>query len=222
MADSTRPRACLSWKSVAVSLGWTRRLALQYLARLGIGLALVRTLVELHDGLVDAESDGPNCGSTFTVKLPLARGIVGEKVSSSMSSNHSSRTFRVLVVDDLHAMRIVTQQLLEKLGYEVQVAENGEAALEKLLVFRPDVVFSDITMPVMGGKELASRIRERTDLDRVCLVALTGYGQSSDREMAFEAGFDHHLTKPVDFQRLRNLFDELDNSSREELHRTSY
>jgi CheY-like chemotaxis protein len=179
-------------------------------AGLGIGLALVKTLVELHGGLVQAESDGPNCGSTFTVRLPLAVGTHLENAASKTVSGHSTRLFRVLVVDDMRAMRFVTEQLLTKLGHEVQVAENGKHALELLDSFRADVVLSDITMPVMGGHELARRIREQSVLDSVYLVALTGFGQSSDREAAFEAGYDRHLTKPVDFQRLRDLFDDLD------------
>ena len=177
-------------------------------------LALVKSLVQLHGGFVDAESDGPNCGSTFTVRLPLAVGILPENTSAKAPSNRSSR---VLVVDDMRAMRISTQRLLEKLGHEVQVAENGQDALGKMETFKPDVVFSDISMPLMGGHELARRIRESSDLDSVCLVAMTGYGQSADREMAFEAGFDRHLTKPVDFKRLQDLFDELVVSKRENL-----
>ncbi len=187
------------------------------LAGLGIGLSLVRTLVELHDGLVTVESAGANCGSTFTVKLPLATGNLRGKMPSKATSQIPKRSFRVLVVDDMRAMRVVTEQLLHRLGHEVQVAENGEVALETLNSFRPDIVFSDITMPLIGGYELARRIRERTDLDSVCLVALTGFGQSSDRERAFDAGFDRHLTKPVDFQSLRALFDELDSVQRESL-----
>lgn len=179
-------------------------------AGLGIGLALVRSLVELHGGIVAAESDGLDCGSTFTVRLPLVTGIRGDNVLSNIASDYSLRQFRVLVVDDVRAMRLVTKQLLEKIGHEVRVAENGRSALEILDSFEPEVVFSDLTMPVMGGHELAHRIRERKDLENVCLVALSGYGQPSDREMAFEAGFDRHLTKPVDFQRLLDLFNELD------------
>lgn len=179
-------------------------------AGLGIGLALVRTLVELHGGVVDAESAGADRGSTFTVRLPLATGKLGEHVASKKKIPHSSRSFRVLVVDDLRAMRIVSTKLLQALGHEVQAAENGEAALEMLKSFRPDVIFSDITMPVMGGYQLSRLIRQRAELNDILLVALTGYGQSSDREAAFEAGFDRHVTKPIDIQRLQELFDELD------------
>ncbi len=179
-------------------------------AGLGIGLALVRSLVELHGGIVTAVSDGLDCGSTFTVRLPFVTGINRANVLSSVVPDRPSRQRRVLVVDDVRAMRFVTKQLLEKLGHEVQVAENGRSALEVLDSFKPEVVFSDLTMPVMGGHELARRIRERNDLENVCLVALSGYGQWSDREMAFEAGFDRHLTKPVDFQRMQDLFNELD------------
>ena len=114
----------------------------------------------------------------------------------------------------MRALRVVTEQLLGRLGHKVQVAESGKIALEMLDAFKPDIVFSDITMPGMNGHELARRIRERTDRSNVFLVAMTGYGQSSDREMAFEAGFDRHLTKPVDFERLRKLFDELDSDDR--------
>lgn len=182
---------------------------------LGIGLALVRTLVELHDGTVHAESEGPNSGSTFTIRLPLAKRLLPVETPSILVSPHSARCFHVLIVDDRQAIRYVTQQLLEKLGHEVRTAKNGVDALEMIDESKPDIVFSDITMPIMGGHKLASRIREQAILNSIYLVALTGYGQSSDREMAFEAGFDRHLTKPVDFEQLRTLFDELDSAKQE-------
>lgn len=182
-------------------------------AGLGIGLALVRSLVELHGGLVEASSGGLGCGSTFTVCLPLASKALVEKVPESLPPKRPSRSFRVLLVDDLYAMRIVASKLLETLGHVVQAVENGQLALDVLNSFKPDVVISDITMPVMDGYELARRIRQRTELEGVCLIALTGYGQTSDRENAILAGFDHHITKPVDFQHLQLLFDELDRES---------
>lgn len=181
-------------------------------AGLGIGLALVRSLVELHDGSVDVESDGANCGSTFTITLPMANRKVGVQ-KPRVVSNRSTRSLRVLVVDDLRAMRTVTKQLLEKLGHQVLVAENGQVAWEKLTEFHPDVVLSDIAMPVLSGQKLARLIRARAEFNTICLVALTGYGKEADRDIAFEAGFDRHLTKPVDFQSLRDLFEELDASA---------
>jgi len=179
-------------------------------AGLGIGLAVVKNLVELHGGFVSAESDGPDCGSTFSVRLPLAVGANVDDAPPSTTFYCPAQALRVLVVDDLLAMRFLTEQLLKKLGYEVEVAENGEQALKMLETFKPDVVFSDIAMPVMGGLELAQRVRKQAGLDGVCLVALTGYGRSSDRELALEAGFDRHLTKPIDFQQLQELLSELD------------
>jgi len=175
---------------------------------LGIGLALVKTLVELHGGFVNAESEGPSLGSTFTVQLPLATAIQFENSAPQTTTGFSFRKCRILIVDDMRAMRVVTEQLLVKLGHTVQVAESGKIALEMLDSFKPDIVFSDVSMPGMDGHELARRIREREDLGSVRLVAMTGYGQPSDRETAFNAGFDHHLIKPVALQRLRELFDE--------------
>ena len=178
-------------------------------AGLGIGLALVRTLVELHGGYVDVESEGAGMGSTFTVRLPLVASRLSENVLITKVAQHSTRSFRVLVVDDLRVLRVVSTKLLQKLGHQVQSAANGVEALEMLDSFQPDVILSDISMPQMGGHELARQIRMRAELDDIWLVALTGFGQSTDRELAFEAGFDRHVTKPVDFQRLQELFDEL-------------
>ncbi len=101
-------------------------------AGLGIGLALVRTLVELHGGVVDAESEGRDRGCTFTVRLPLASGIADEHLATKKNIPHSSRSFRVLVVDDLRAMRMISTKLLQALGHEVQAAENGQVAIEML------------------------------------------------------------------------------------------
>lgn len=176
----------------------------------GIGLGLVKSLVELHGGIVKAESDGLDCGATFTIRLPLATRTSCENNLSAIVSNHPSRQFRVLVVDDVRAMQFVTKQLLEKLGHEVHVADNGCCALEILDSFRPEVVLSDLTMPVMDGHELTRRIRERKENENVCLVALSGYGQTIDLEMAFEAGFDRHITKPIDLHKLQEFFNEWD------------
>jgi CheY-like chemotaxis protein len=124
----------------------------------------------------------------------------------------STRSFKVLIVEDMRALRVITARLLEKLGHVVQFAENGPLALSKLETFIPDVVFSDIAMPGMTGYELAQRIRQRPDCSQVYLVALTGFGQSSDRDRALEAGFDEHMVKPVDIALLRELFERIPGS----------
>ena len=185
-------------------------------AGLGIGLTLVKTLVELHDGTVVAESEGIGKGSTFTVRLPTVANL---KLTSAMPiipvQEVSARSFKVLIVEDMRALRVITARLLEKLGHVVEFAENGPLALLKLETFIPDVLFSDIAMPGMTGYELAKRIRQRPDCSQIYLVALTGFGQSSDRDRAIEAGFDEHMVKPVDIALLRALFERIPGSPAE-------
>jgi PAS domain S-box-containing protein len=179
-------------------------------AGLGIGLTLVKTLVELHEGTVVAHSDGVGKGSVFTVRIPA---ITPPEVSVASPSEYSAvttaRSFKVLVVEDMRALRVIMSRLLTKLGHEVEFAEDGTLALQKLETFHPDVVFSDIAMPGMTGYELARRIRERPECANICLVALTGFGQSADRDKALAAGFDEHMVKPVDLALLQVLFDSL-------------
>ena len=183
-------------------------------AGLGIGLTLVKTLVELHDGTVVAESDGVGKGSTFTVRLPsVAKMKTTIAVSAVMTQYQSARSFRILIVEDMRALRVITARLLEKLGHVVEFAENGPLALLKLDTFTPDVVFSDIAMPGMTGYELAQRIRQRPECSQVYLVALTGFGQSSDRDRALEAGFHEHMVKPVDIALLQALFERISKPS---------
>ena len=177
---------------------------------LGIGLTLVRTLVELHDGTVIAESEGVGKGSAFTVRLPATQAPGPQH--SPPSNEHESkpaRRFRVLVVEDMRALREMMARLLSKLGHEVEFVENGTLALQKLSQKLPEVVFSDIAMPGMTGYELAQQIRQRHDSSSIYLVALTGFGQSADREKALQAGFDEHMIKPVDIVVLRALFEKL-------------
>lgn len=179
---------------------------------LGIGLTLVKTLVELHHGTVIAESDGAGKGSVFTVRLPTTEAPGPQP--SPVSSEHVSepaRSFRVLVVEDMRALREIMARLLRKLGHEVEFVENGTIALQKLEHYAPEVVFSDIAMPGMTGYELAQRIRQRADSSSIYLVALTGFGQSADRRKALESGFDEHMIKPVDIVTLQALFEKLSN-----------
>lgn len=175
-------------------------------AGLGIGLTLVKTLVELHGGEVWAESEGEGHGSLFTVRLPRAerpeRAASDEREPESLTT----RAFRVLVVEDQLALRVVLTRLLEKMGHHVETADGGAAALEKLKQYSPEIIFSDISMPGMTGYELARRLREHEEMRNVIIVAMTGFGQTHDRDQALEAGFNEHLVKPVDARVLQHLF----------------
>jgi signal transduction histidine kinase len=167
---------------------------------LGIGLTLVRSLVALHGGTVTAASEGTGRGSTFEVRLPLA---VAEATNRSAVNGH--RGFagrRVLLVDDNQDATETLQILLESLGATVAAAGNGREALAQFERFGPDAVLLDIGMPGMDGYEVARRIRALPEGGRTPLIALTGWGQQEDVRRCFEAGFDHHLVKPLDVDRL--------------------
>ncbi len=186
-------------------------------AGLGIGLALVRTLVELHGGTVTAHSDGLGHGSEFVVHIPASSDFVHphEDVVES-NRNVPFQTYRVLVVEDMRALAVVLTRLLSKMGHHVEMVEHGEAAIEKLKTFDAEVIFSDISMPIMTGYELARFLRSQESTAKTILVAMTGHGQQSDREKAFAAGFDEHMTKPVDIHRLRAFFASLAETSRKQ------
>ncbi|MBN9522720.1 PAS domain S-box protein [bacterium] len=164
---------------------------------LGIGLTLVKRLVEMHGGAVSAESPGPGKGSTFTVRLPLAPGAP-QPAESAPSGGVTGRRLAVLVVDDNVDAAESMSVLLGLQGLEVRTAHDGPEALRVLGTYRPDVVFLDIGLPGMTGYEVARRIRESGAHRGVTLAALTGWGQEEDRRRSQAAGFDHHLTKPVD------------------------
>jgi PAS domain S-box-containing protein len=172
---------------------------------LGIGLALVKSLVEMHGGTVTVQSGGPGQGSEFIVRLPTveaggAQPPLGEWVGLG------SRPLRVLLVDDVADTRKIFGRLLEILGNQVCTANNGPNALEAALEFHPDVVLLDIGLPGMDGYEVAQQMRQEPALQNVVLVAVTGYGQESDRHHSEEAGFNHHLVKPPDIGALQQLF----------------
>jgi signal transduction histidine kinase len=172
---------------------------------LGIGLTLVRKLVELHGGRIDARSEGIDRGSEFIVRLPLNRTATRAGRSIPEQGLSSLPACRVLVVDDnLDAARSLGL-LLELMGVEVNVVNDGPAALAALSTFRPTLVLLDIGMPGMDGYEVARRIRSRDDGRDLKLIALTGWGQADDRERSHLAGFDHHLLKPADMSVLKSL-----------------
>ncbi|HVR98851.1 MAG TPA: ATP-binding protein [Thermoanaerobaculia bacterium] len=173
---------------------------------LGIGLTLVRTLVTLHGGGVEAHSEGPGRGSEFVVRLPIVSQEALLYTAPAAGAEHAAAAkAKVLIVEDNPDAAQALSELLELWGHEVAAAMDGPAALKVVESFRPDVVLMDIGLPGMDGYELARRLRERPDLAGAHFIALTGYGQEADRRRSAEAGFDDHLTKPADPGVLRNL-----------------
>jgi len=171
---------------------------------LGIGLTLARRLVELHGGTVTAESDGEGCGSTFTVRLKQVPSV--EKSSSDPEPRERRlRPRRVLLIEDSADAREMLRMTLELAGHIVYDAADGARGLELLNVVRPDVGIIDIGLPVMDGYEVAKRIREEPHGRQMLLLALTGYDAPQSTRRSTELGFDYHLVKPVDPERLTRL-----------------
>jgi CheY-like chemotaxis protein len=173
---------------------------------LGIGLTLVRNLVELHGGTVEAHSRGRGQGSEFVVQLPLRDGDDTEAASPQQSDLPPLGRQRLLVVDDNRDAADSLAALLSAMGAEVQTAYDGRSALQLLDELQPEIVFLDIGMPEMDGYEVARRMRQRHGARDVLLVAVTGWGQPADRQRASEAGFDSHLVKPATFDDLQKIF----------------
>ena len=172
---------------------------------LGIGLAMVRSLVELHGGVVHAHSDGPGQGSTFTVRLPLADApdsvpCAAEATREDIATALAGR--RILIVDDNRDAADTLCQLLAARGADATAVYDGPAALAALHAVLPQVVVLDIGMPGMDGYEVARRIRAEPRAEGITIIALSGWGQHADRERSKASGFDHHLTKPVELESL--------------------
>jgi PAS domain S-box-containing protein len=172
---------------------------------LGIGLTLVRRLVEMHGGTVEAHSPGLGHGSTFVVRLSLARVAPADEPTRLSSPASSSNGLRVLVVDDNIDAAEMLAMLLEVSGNQTRLAHDGAAALAAAAEFAPDVVFLDIGLPEMNGYEVATRFRADPKLRQPLLVALTGWGSEEDRRQAQQAGFDRHLVKPIDSAKLHEV-----------------
>ncbi len=174
---------------------------------LGLGLAIVKRLVDLHGGEVWAKSDGPGTGAEFTVALPvLERGTAAREATPSASG---SRRQRVLVVDDNADALDLLVDAIEMLGHETRGAHDGEAALQVAAELRPTIGLLDIGLPGMDGYELAGKLRGHHCCPGVKLVAITGYGQPSDRQRAADAGFSAHLVKPVGLDAIEQVIDQL-------------
>ena len=173
---------------------------------LGIGLSLVHSLVEMHGGSVQALSDGPGQGSEFIVRLPVASdNVTATARPAHCNSSNLMVQHRILVVDDNLDAANSLGMLLKCMGADVAVADSGEACLEVVPSYRPSIMLLDIGMPGMDGYEVARRTRQLPEASDTVLVALTGWGQAEDRRKTKEAGFDHHLVKPVDLDLLQSL-----------------
>ncbi len=174
---------------------------------LGVGLTLVKKLVELHGGTVEARSAGPGQGSEFTVRLPTVASFrkAEQPAAPECAAAGAVSSARILVVDDLVDAAESMAMMLVLEGHEVRTAHDGPAALEVAQAFRPRVLLLDIGLPGMDGYELARRVRSLPGFEDALLIAITGYGQAEDRDRARAAGFDHHLVKPVDASTLYGL-----------------
>jgi PAS domain S-box-containing protein len=173
---------------------------------LGIGLTLVRRLVEMHGGTVEASSEGPGLGSEFVVRLPLAGDGEGSASDRSPAPGPGAGApLRVLVVDDNPDAAESLHLMLDLMGHEVRTASDGEGALSRAEELRPDIVFLDIGLPGLSGYEVCRQMRQQEWSRSARIVALTGWGQEDDRRRSREAGFDHHLVKPVDPDELAAL-----------------
>jgi PAS domain S-box-containing protein len=186
---------------------------------LGLGLSLVRSVVEMHGGSVTATSEGPGRGSEIVVRLP---GVIaaaadddaaasgdgpGSVAATAEEHGAPSRARRVLVVDDNTDAAEILAAVIEELGCEVRIAHDGEAAMDAAVSWHPDTIFLDIGLPKLSGHEVARRIRAHESCAGVRLFALTGFGQDSDRQRSMDAGFDAHLVKPIDIDEVTRLVD---------------
>jgi CheY-like chemotaxis protein len=183
---------------------------------LGIGLTLVKTLVEMHQGTVRASSKGTGRGSEFTIELPLSQVEAAD--TNARSNGNSARqlpNYRIMVIDDNRSASHLLSRLLERLGQTVMVRNSALAGLQAISEFDPDVVISDIAMPEISGYDLARSIRAAPLARQPVLIALTGYGQETDRHAAREAGFDQHYTKPVGLPMLRSILESVRDATAE-------
>jgi CheY-like chemotaxis protein len=175
---------------------------------LGIGLTLVRRIVEMHGGEVEAHSNGSGTGSEFIVRLPLERAAAGAGEAPTSSVLDGGHVRRILIVDDNQDAADSLGMFLRFQGNQVRTAYDGLEAVSVASAFRPDVVLLDIGLPKLNGYEVARRIRAQEDGSRAVLIAVTGWGQEEDRRRSQEAGFDHHITKPIEFEVLQRLLSE--------------
>ena len=202
IAAETLPRIFDIFSQSKPALAWSQ-------GGLGIGLSLVKGLVELHGGTVEARSEGPGRGSEFVVRLPVgAQTTVGRPIPAGQDQKSASKC-RVLIADDNRDSADSLALLLKIMGNEVGTAYDGEQAVEAAAALRPEVVVLDLGMPKLNGYEACRRIREQPWGQGMFLIALTGWGQEEDRHRTAEAGFNQHMVKPVDPDVLMKLLASL-------------
>jgi signal transduction histidine kinase len=173
---------------------------------LGIGLALAQGLIELHGGTIEAKSEGLGCGSEFTVRLPRRAAMApAQAMANGRPTTRATLRRRILIADDNRDSAETLAALLRMEGHEVTSVHDGPVALTVFGELKPDVALLDIGMPGLTGYEVARKMRQAAPRVHLTLIAITGWGQDIDKERAYAAGFDHHLTKPVDPQRLVEL-----------------
>jgi PAS domain S-box-containing protein len=173
---------------------------------LGIGLTLVKRLVEMHDGSIEARSGGPGMGSEFVVRLPVVVDSAGTLPEDDQEETMAPRsTLRILIVDDNRDGADSLAMMLKMMGNETRTAYDGQEGVEVCEAFRPDVVLLDIGLPKLNGYEACRRIRALPNGKKIILIAVTGWGQDDDRRRSHNAGFDHHLVKPVESQSLMQM-----------------
>jgi PAS domain S-box-containing protein len=190
---------------------------------LGIGLSLVKGLVEMHGGAVQAHSDGPGTGSQFVVHLPVASAQPSQVGNSAGDDGETCGVSkcRILVVDDNRLSSQSTAMLLRMMGHDLAIAHDGIQGMECARAFRPDVILLDIGLPQLNGYETARRIREQPWGKGIFLIAVTGFGQEEDRRRSLEAGFDYHMVKPVNFVELEKKLSELADTRSSDGHRVA-
>jgi signal transduction histidine kinase/CheY-like chemotaxis protein len=176
-------------------------------AGLGVGLTLARRLVELHNGTLEARSEGPGKGSEFTVRIPVSGLHLDQAASATPADDGEVHARRILLADDNVDFANSLGQLLSAQGHEVRIAYDGASALQTARDFNPQIAFVDIGMPKVHGYEVARRLRADAGTAGCVLVAVTGWGQENDRKRAREAGFDRHLVKPVDPTEIESILE---------------
>ena len=176
---------------------------------LGVGLTVVRKVIEMHGGTTEAHSSGLGQGSEFIVRLPALRLPARPANIPAAKRAQPGQTWRVLVVDDNADAADSTAAILATSGHEVEVAYSAQKALEMAVEYQPDIMLLDIGLPGMDGYEVAKHLRQSPELKEMWLIAITGYGQESDRQRSRAAGFDEHVVKPVDWRQLEELLASL-------------